>query len=83
VFAFLEHHLDFQAVLPHAQLNSTDHLSEHDLNALIAHAHVKIDLLRRHLTEQQVFKIILSTFWNFSIGPRRTSHCGRHRPAAR
>ncbi|CAM6004543.1 unnamed protein product, partial [Sphagnum balticum] len=43
-----------QAVLPHAQLSNTDHLSEHDLNALIAHAHVKIDLLRRQLTEQQV-----------------------------
>jgi hypothetical protein len=32
-------------------------LSDHDLNAIISHAHMKVDSLRRQLTEQQVIII--------------------------
>ena len=47
--------LELKAILPEVDLNAKDNkLSEDELNALIAHAHLRVDQLRRQLTEQQV-----------------------------
>uniref|UniRef100_A0AC34Q0J9 MICOS complex subunit MIC60 n=1 Tax=Panagrolaimus sp. JU765 TaxID=591449 RepID=A0AC34Q0J9_9BILA len=47
--------LELKAILPDVDMNAKDSkLSEDELNALIAHAHLRVDQLRRQLTEQHV-----------------------------
>ncbi|CAI5456016.1 unnamed protein product [Caenorhabditis angaria] len=47
--------LEMKSILPNVDISAKDkNLNEDELNALIAHAHLKVDQLRRQLTEQQV-----------------------------
>ncbi|WKY16032.1 hypothetical protein Q1695_001033 [Nippostrongylus brasiliensis] len=47
--------LEMKSILPNVDVNAkSKNLTEDELNALIAHAHLKVDNLRRQLTEQQV-----------------------------
>ncbi|CAD6185176.1 unnamed protein product [Caenorhabditis auriculariae] len=47
--------LEMKSILPNVDIHAKDKtLNEDELNALIAHAHLKVDQLRRQLTEQQV-----------------------------
>ena len=47
--------MELKAVLPDVDLNAKGKkLSEDEMNALVAHAHLRVDHLRRQLTEQQV-----------------------------
>ncbi|KAK6766915.1 hypothetical protein RB195_026278 [Necator americanus] len=47
--------LEMKNILPNVDINSKDkNLTEEELNALIAHAHLKVDHLRRQLSDQQV-----------------------------
>ncbi|CAB3400477.1 unnamed protein product [Caenorhabditis bovis] len=47
--------LEMKSILPNVDINARGkNLTEEELNALIAHAHLKVDQLRRQLTEQQV-----------------------------
>lgn len=46
---------ELKAVAPSVDIHARDKkLTEDELNALIAHAHLKVDQLKRQLTEQQV-----------------------------
>uniref|UniRef100_A0AC34GXD7 MICOS complex subunit MIC60 n=1 Tax=Panagrolaimus sp. ES5 TaxID=591445 RepID=A0AC34GXD7_9BILA len=46
---------ELKAILPDVDLNAKGKkLSEDEMNALIAHAHLRVDHLRRQLTEQQI-----------------------------
>ena len=46
---------EMKSILPDIDLHAKESkLTEDELNALIAHAHLKVDQLRRQLTEQQV-----------------------------
>uniref|UniRef100_A0A1I7ZU12 MICOS complex subunit MIC60 n=1 Tax=Steinernema glaseri TaxID=37863 RepID=A0A1I7ZU12_9BILA len=48
---------ELKAILPNIDINAKNaKLSEDDLNALIAHAHLRVDQLRRQLAEQQLFE---------------------------
>lgn len=48
---------ELNAVLPDVDLKAKEgKLSEDDLNALITHAHLRVDQLKRQLTDQQVFE---------------------------
>ncbi|KHJ99947.1 hypothetical protein OESDEN_00010 [Oesophagostomum dentatum] len=47
--------LEMRSILPNVDVKAKDkNLTEDELNALIAHAHLKVDHLRRQLSEQQV-----------------------------
>ncbi|KJH43980.1 hypothetical protein DICVIV_09998 [Dictyocaulus viviparus] len=47
--------LEMKSILPNVDINAkAKKLTEEELNALIAHAHLKVDHLRRQLSEQQV-----------------------------
>ncbi|KAK5972332.1 MICOS complex subunit MIC60 [Trichostrongylus colubriformis] len=47
--------LEMKSILPNVDVNAKNkNLTEEELNALIAHAHLKVDHLRRQLSEQQV-----------------------------
>lgn len=47
--------LEMKSILPNVDVNAKGkNLNEDELNALIAHAHLKVDNLRRQLSEQQV-----------------------------
>ncbi|RCN29201.1 hypothetical protein ANCCAN_25045 [Ancylostoma caninum] len=47
--------LEMKSILPNVDVNAKDkNLTEDELNALIAHAHLKVDHLRRQLSDQQV-----------------------------
>ncbi|KAJ1352138.1 MICOS complex subunit MIC60-1 [Parelaphostrongylus tenuis] len=47
--------LEMKSILPNVDVNAKEkNLNEDELNALIAHAHLKVDNLRRQLSEQQV-----------------------------
>lgn len=47
--------LELKAILPNIDIHAKDSkLSEDELNALIAHAHLRVDQLRRQLAEQQL-----------------------------
>ena len=46
---------ELKSILPDIDVHAKESkLSEDELNALIAHAHLRVDQLRRQLTEQQV-----------------------------
>ncbi|CAJ0609295.1 unnamed protein product [Cylicocyclus nassatus] len=46
--------LEMRSILPNVDVNAKDkNLTEDELNALIAHAHLKVDHLRRQLSDQQ------------------------------
>ncbi|KAK0396321.1 hypothetical protein QR680_001670 [Steinernema hermaphroditum] len=48
---------ELKGILPHVDISAKNaKLSEDDLNALIAHAHLRVDQLRRQLAEQQLFE---------------------------
>uniref|UniRef100_A0A8R1DY20 MICOS complex subunit MIC60 n=1 Tax=Caenorhabditis japonica TaxID=281687 RepID=A0A8R1DY20_CAEJA len=47
--------LEMKSILPNVDVHAKDkNLNEDELNALIAHAHLKVDQLRRQLSDQQV-----------------------------
>ncbi|ULT80621.1 hypothetical protein L3Y34_010880 [Caenorhabditis briggsae] len=47
--------LEMKSILPNVDVHAKDkNLNEEELNALIAHAHLKVDQLRRQLSDQQV-----------------------------
>ncbi|EGT30441.1 CBN-IMMT-1 protein [Caenorhabditis brenneri] len=47
--------LEMKSILPNVDIHAKDkNLNEDELNALIAHAHLKVDQLRRQLSDQQV-----------------------------
>lgn len=47
--------LELKAILPDVDINAKNRkLTEDELNSLIAHAHLRVDQLKRQLTEQQV-----------------------------
>lgn len=46
---------ELKSILPNVDIHARDSkLTEDELNALIAHAHLKVDQLKRQLTEQQI-----------------------------
>uniref|UniRef100_A0A7E5A1C7 MICOS complex subunit MIC60 n=1 Tax=Panagrellus redivivus TaxID=6233 RepID=A0A7E5A1C7_PANRE len=49
--------IELKAILPDVDIHAKDSkLTEDELNALIAHAHLRVDQLRRQLTEQQILE---------------------------
>ncbi|EPB79505.1 hypothetical protein ANCCEY_01442 [Ancylostoma ceylanicum] len=51
-----------KSILPNVDVNAKDkNLTEDELNALIAHAHLKVDHLRRQLSDQQVTSEVMTS----------------------